>query len=350
MVAWSSFTNPRLLTTAPTSEDTVLRRTTIVWLACVLVCATLAAEEPAVRFSDRTTIRFAAAERGRELISRKDDFVAALSRFDLQSRLKTNKEVTADDLLTLYRENVTEWPDEDVRAVTAAIEAVSKRLASVHVPLPETVWMVRTTGQEESNAAYCRGPAIVLPARQLRQDAPGLERLVAHEMFHVLSTHNPALKRDLYAIIGFTLCEPIAPPKALAARTIANPDAPRIDCTIDLELADGERVTAAPILIASSERFDPEAGKSMFAYLQFRLLVVERRGEAFLPAQHEGQPRLIDPKTVDSFWKQIGRNTMYIIHPDEVLAENFALLANEAENLASPGIVAKLRERLGAMP
>lgn len=348
MVAWSSFTNPRLLTTAPTSEDTVLRKTTIVWLAWALVCATLAAaEEPAVRFSDRTTVRFAAAERGRELISRKDDFVAALSRFDLQSRLKTSKDVTADDLLALYRENVTEWPDEDVRAVTAAIEAVSKRLTSVRVPLPEVVWIVRTTGQEESNAAYCRGPAIVLPARQLRQDAPGLERLVAHELFHVLSTHNPELKRDLYAIVGFTLCEPIAPPKALAARTIANPDAPRIDCTIDLELADGERITAAPILIASAEAFDPSRGKSMFAYLQFRLLVVERRGEAFRAVEQDGQPRLIDPKTVDSFWKQIGRNTSYIIHPDEVLAENFALLANEAENLASPEIVAKLRERLG---
>lgn len=305
------------------------------------------AQQPtAVRFSPRTTIRLADAEQGRALIERRDDYTAALSTFDLQSRLKTDGEVKVEDLLALYRENVTDWPEEDAIAVSKAVERVRDQLKGLVLPLPETVWIVRTTGKEESGAAYCRGPAVVLPANQLRQDEAGLTRLVAHELFHILSSHNAQLKHDLYALIGFTVCEPIAPPKSLQARTIANPDAPRIDCVMALDLADGEKVHAAPVLLSSAERFDPAAGKSMFDYLQFRLLAVEKHDDAWRAVEQEGMPRLIDPKKVDTFWKQIGRNTGYIIHPDEILADNFAHLVMQSEKLPSPEIVEKMQARL----
>ena len=39
----------------------------------------------------------------------------------------------------------------------------------------------------------------------------------------------------------------------------------------------------------------------------------------------EGEPVFHSPKTLD-FHRQIGKNTGYIIHPEEILADNFALI------------------------
>jgi hypothetical protein len=315
-----------------------------------LVAQTARGAEPAaVKLSSRTTVEFADARLGQELITRRDDFTKALSRFDLQSRLKTDKDVALDDLLQLYRDNVTAWPAEDAAAVTKALEFVRDRLREYEVPWPETVYFVRTTGKEESGAAYCRGPSVILPQNLIRQNEAGLQRLVAHELFHVLSSHNPELRTDLYAIIGFTTCDPIAVPKSLRERTIANPDAPRIDCTMEIEV-DGEKFTTAPLLVSSADSFDPAAGKSMFQYLQFRLMAVEKHDGQWRAVEKDGAAPLIDPRKNDSFWKQIGRNTGYVIHPDEVMAENFSLLVLESERLPSPEIVAKLRARLKSKP
>ena len=46
------------------------------------------------------------------------------------------------------------------------------------------------------------------------------------------------------------------------------------------------------------------------------------------------------------FFAQVGKNTRYIIHPEEILADNFALLVLRKRNLPSPAIIKKLKEIL----
>ena len=46
--------------------------------------------------------------------------------------------------------------------------------------------------------------------------------------------------------------------------------------------------------------------------------------------------------------EQIGGNTNYIIHPDEILADNFVHLALEAEKLATPRIIEEMKKTLTA--
>lgn len=321
-----------------------------IWSALVCAWAVQVAAEDAphsVPLHRTATARFAGLEEGREAITRRDAFTAALSKFDLESRLMTSEPVEVADLLKLYADNVTTWPAEDREKVQAALEFVRERAAGLDLKLPETVWMVRTTGKEEANAAYCRGPAIVLPEALIRQREAGLQRLVAHELFHVLSTHDAELRRDLYQLISFTLCDPIELPASLRDRKITNPDAPRLDSTIALELADGERVIATPVLLAKSERYDATSGKSLFDYLDFKLLVVsEQDGQLKAALDEDGEPRLLDPRAVASYAEQIGKNTGYIIHPDEILADNFAHLIMQTDRLPTPEIVERMEARL----
>ena len=49
---------------------------------------------------------------------------------------------------------------------------------------------------------------------------------------------------------------------------------------------------------------------------------------------------------VSGFTEQVGRNTDYIIHPEEILADNFALLVLNEHDVASPEILQKMREAL----
>ena len=68
------------------------------------VAVTAAAEDPVeVRLNDKITVRFASQEAGRAAITRRDTFTAALTRFDLQSRLQTDRVVALDDLLKLQQ-------------------------------------------------------------------------------------------------------------------------------------------------------------------------------------------------------------------------------------------------------
>ena len=55
------------------------------------------------------------------------------------------------------------------------------------------------------------------------------------------------------------------------------------------------------------------------------------------------QPVLASPEEVSGFFEQVGRNTKYVIHPEEILADNFALLILDEHNVPSPEILQKMR-------
>ena len=55
-----------------------------------------------------------------------------------------------------------------------------------------------------------------------------------------------------------------------------------------------------------------------------------------------GRPRLLRPADTTGWFEQIGRNTGYTIHPDEILADNFIRLINGDTNLPSPQIIAAM--------
>src|SRR4029453_7458116 len=113
--------------------------------------------------------------------------------------------------------------------------------------------------------------AIVLPQNVLAYSASRLDRLLAHELFHVLSRHDGAFRARLYRIIGFEVCDSIEFPSSLADRRLTNPDAPLVDCTIELKNTEGKSFFGAPILYASADKYDPEKKKGGFFYFFFFL-------------------------------------------------------------------------------
>ncbi len=332
---------------------TLALRTLVMTVALIVINTELLADEP---LTADTQLEFASLETGRTLVSTRDTFIGALSRFDRQVRLQTDGEATEAALLEFLAREVVAWDDaatgnDPVEAttrtlITQSIERLRPKLESFRIPLPKTVLLVQVSGKEEANAAYTRGTAIMLPKPRIQKMKPdALDRLLLHELFHVLSRNAPELRRDLYRIIGFHVCDPMALPPAMADLKLTNPDAPLIDCRIELT-DDGEACWAAPILYSSSATYDAVKKPPLFQYLTFRLMKLEEHDGRWRPLLKVGEPILIDPAQSKSFADQIGQNTKYIIHPDEVLADNFVFLVMQTEKLPSPEIIERMSERL----
>ena len=316
----------------------------ITTLACVCLLTCRASADLPL---GSTKVHFASQSEGRQILTAKDDFIQRWSPFDRSARMKTDKAVSEGELLEFIGRNVVDWTREEMQTVQAAVEAIQPLLRDLPLPLPSIVQLVKTTGAEEGNAAYTRATAIVLPKSELANSQKDLQKVICHELFHILSRQNPELREKLYGIVGFTKCNEIKLPPELERRKITNPDAPRNDHFIRLQI-DGHESLAVPILLSSAETYDVKRGGEFFAYLQFQFLVVERdNGSGDLKAVSEGSsPKLVGMERVSGFMEQVGRNTNYIIHPEEILADNFALLVLNERNVASPEILQKMREVL----
>lgn len=287
------------------------------------------------------TFQFASVDRGGELLKQHDEYVRNLSSFDRKARMRAETDPGTEAFVEFVADHVIEWTPDERAGVGKAIMLLGERINNLQLPIEIPVLLVHTTGREESGAAYTRDAAIVLPrGRTGSSDKPPL-RLLAHELFHVLSRLNPSLRDELYAIIGFRPIGVVELPGALADRKITNPDAPQIAHAIDVRLPDDRTVSLAPVLLAKRE-FDP-GQPSLFSYLEFKLMEVQQndRGDWFVPLI-DGEPVLHEPSLAD-FHRQIGGNTGYIIHPDEVLAENFAILVT-GEEAKDPWILDAMRD------
>ncbi len=288
-------------------------------------------------------VLFSTVGEGREILTADDAFTASLSRFDLQARLKTDKDVTLVEWKQFVAQHVKAWDTAEVEAVSQALGRLKERLTPFRLPLPPVVRLIRTSGEEESNAAYTRAAAIAIPPKVMRYDTKQLDRLLAHELFHLLSRHDGAIRAKLYKIIGFEVCEPIELPPSLATRRITNPDAPRTDCTITLTATDGMTYVGAPVLYSSVKQYDAKKGASLFQSMLFRLLVVEQRGGRWQPVLHKGEAVVLNPNDEQAFFDKIGKNTNYIIHPDEILADNFVRMVMADQEVPTPRIIEQMR-------
>ena len=96
-----------------------------------------------------------------------------------------------------------DWTDEQKEDTLPVLEEIKSELAFIKWQFPEVVYLVKTNGSEEGGAAYTRSNGIVLPGRRGGGRSKGL---ITHELFHVLSRHNPELRDKIYAVIGFKKC------------------------------------------------------------------------------------------------------------------------------------------------
>jgi hypothetical protein len=226
----------------------------ILWLTAMPV---LGEDYP---LTSTTSVRFASLEEGQKLLASRDEFALTLSRFDRQVRMQTAEDVSLDDWLAFNAGHTRQWNEAEMQRVTAALDDLRPRLARYELQLPKTILLVRTTGKEEGDAAYTRQAAIMLPDKVLAYPKEQLESLLIHELFHVVSRHDPALRQKLYAIIGFVPCDGIKLPAAWDERG-SQSGCPQ-DRLLHRVEGRGTGNGGAPFLLRRRRESDPQAGGS----------------------------------------------------------------------------------------
>jgi hypothetical protein len=278
--------------------------------------------------SDRLT--FAGIDRAREILGRSDEWARQLSTFDRGVRMRTTESTNTYDFLEFISEAAVAWTDDEQRYWQSLIDQLSEALEGMNLNIPDA-WMVKTTGLEEFNAVYVRNQSIIFPRGRIEiaGDVPRDFFLLAHELFHMLSREYPALRDELYSLLGFRRFPGFEYPVELEGRRLSNPIyGDRYEYALTVQTDSGP-VDVTPVyqsavpleeLIAISEG----GIRAIFQAIDFVLLPVDTTTRTVL-RDDTGKP--IVYKFEDTDWiDRMQRNSSYIIHPDELMAENFALL------------------------
>ena len=286
-------------------------------------------------------VRFANAQSGRKIIGEADEFVRRLSDSDRRLRMNSKEPVDQNSYLKHAAAQVKPWDEKEVDKLTKIIAAVEAQVRHLKLEfaLPDEIVLIKTTGHEEAGptAPYTRGQSIVFTEKVVANGSDeSLTKLFLHELFHVLTRHEPKIRGPLYEIIGFKSGREIEYPAELLERKLTNPDAYHFDSYVELEIDDAP-AKVLPLTLTASTTLKPGG---VMSNLTIEFLEVEADGPNLSVKRKEGKPVLHGiPNVMGEYMKQIGLNTSYIIHPEEIMADNFAMAIQEQENAPNPEIL-----------
>ena len=258
------------------------------------------------------------------------DMSIQLKKSDMPSSVEESK-LLYQELLKSDMEDFTEsdkaFMHEVFDSAKAAIDLINPKL------MPSVIELIKTKiNHYGPNVYYTREDAIILPNNIFTN--PSVEAqmpVMLHEIFHLLSRYNDEFRDEMYALIGFSKFEEnLVIADEVSEMLLTNPDGVRRDYAINLKDENGVEQLAVPLILSTKKRYESSM-PSFFAYLSFDLfpLVKTSENEYALGLNPKGESALTIGHNGD-FFKQIKDNTQYIIHPDEIMADNFmmAVIAN----------------------
>jgi hypothetical protein len=202
--------------------------------------------------------------------------------------------------------------------------------------------LVKTTGDEEGGAnGYTRQNYIVLNDNALTTSDDNLAQLISHELFHIVCRNDETLRKEMYAIIGFEIGNVVPVPDQLKDLRMTNPDAVAWDSFITL--TDDEENVAEYLMITYSN--EPYTTGTFFSYLNVGFLKVTGTGTRVADLEN-GEPIIRVYEDFSDFYDQVGNNTNYTVHPEEILADNFALIIMSATGIPSAWLPDEMKSRL----
>lgn len=277
----------------------------------------------------------------KRIITKRDEFIQSLSPFDKAARLKTENSISEGEFLNFISRQTLDWGSFECSNVDSILESILLKIEQYPLEFPKKISLIKTTGKEEGYAAYCRENAIIIPQTLVNMPYQ-LKNLLTHELFHIYSKNNLEKRKELYQIVGFFECPELKFPEELSELKITNPDAPLNNIYFK-----NDKANVMPILF-SNEPYSLKKGGELFAYLQFRLIRVELKQDCSEPIYKNKKLQLYCVEDFPSYIQKIGMNTDYVIHPEEILAENFVLLINNSRYIRSPEILEKMESTISS--
>ena len=281
--------------------------------------------------TNKNKITFANIDLGKEQIVRDntENYFEQVKVLDMKIQMNATSRGDRTTLLKDYKSHlqnsVLAWTEEEKEFVSAVFIKATKLITAISDDiLVDDIMLIKCNMNHYGKGVYyTREKAIVIPVNSLRnQGADDFMQTMIHEIFHIYARYNPKKRDELYKRIGYTSIDPPKMPDVIESRILLNPDGVNFNYAISVtEKRTNKEITAMPIIYSKMLNFTPKQ-TDFFEYLQFSLFAVE---DGVLQTSRTGEST-IRIKSLDGFFEQIGNNTQYIIHPDEILADNFTLI------------------------
>ncbi|HMQ50169.1 MAG TPA: hypothetical protein PKA00_22380 [Saprospiraceae bacterium] len=306
----------------------------VCWCSLVLVCLANCRNHTALEPTADTVaviLLDSTAAASRVVQDRQEGFFEKINALDMALQLgqphrcSTSRDSLIADYRLFLQQDLLNFTDKEKNRLELLFTETLQLCRAIDPSLfqNDSIGLIKTRGRYYGDAVYyTREKNIVIPEEELQTASDAtLRRVLLHELFHIYSRYHPPQRKSLYELIGFYPLEQ-APEwlGCLDASLLLNPDGIDYHWCIRLKIPSDTVVRAVPLTFYLRPSQFP---RTYFDYLNFQLFALqEQDGRLYLDAKDEALLRI-----PDDFYAQIGTNTDYIIHPDEILADNFALLA-----------------------
>jgi hypothetical protein len=325
-----------------------MKKTIYFLFVCVLPLVAFQCKAPSVvigeinetgemNLTNKNKITFASIDLGKEQIIRDnvENYFEQVKVLDMKIQMNSTSRGDRTTLLKDYKahlqNSVLAWTEEEKKFVSDVFTKATKLITAISSDiLVDNITLIKCDMNHYGEGVYyTREKAIVIPLNVLKsQDSGDFMKTMLHEIFHIYARYNTEKRAELYKRIGYF---PIAAPKmpdVIKSRVLLNPDGVNFNYAITVkERKTGKEILAMPMIYSKMLNFTPKY-TDFFEYLQFELFAIE---DGELQATRNGEST-IRIKNLEDFFDQIGNNTQYIIHPDEVLADNFILICLSKDN------------------
>lgn len=334
---------------------------TVIWLS-ITSCETPKPElSSRLKFSEHQSIVFldSLAASQHIIVDKKEHFFDKVRRLDMAIQMKYSWSSAIDtpELMDNYKDflqqEVLDFSPVEKKFIARVMQKVFEHCMALSPALfPDEIKLIKTRGHQYGPLMYyTRGNCIVIPKQELaKQNEEDFLNRLLHEIFHIVSRYHLEIKHQLYQLIGFqALKVPISHiPIELDKRILLNPNVINFSYAMDVTVQ-GRLIKIIPI--TRSKYPKPNAAISTyFRHLQFSLYEIQKKQNDWeILCQENGQSTL-NFSDLKDFLNQIGTNTGYASHPDEIMAANFVFLLKRKMNTSSVHFLsAKGRQLLDEM-
>ncbi|MCB9273954.1 MAG: hypothetical protein H6564_07925 [Lewinellaceae bacterium] len=338
----------------------------LVILACLLALAGCkpATESEKIRLSAHQHVFLLDSLQAAGAISQdgKEGYFEKVQPLDMAIQMKQplaegkTREAMLEDYRAFLRADVAGFSPEEEALLRQVFQQAFRLCRGFSSALfPDTIRLIKTRMRHYGPGVYyTRERCIIIPANELQADnAEALTGVMLHELFHIYSRYHPEQREALYRLIGFErLARPLHLPDSLQQRLLLNPDGIDYRYGIAFDGPGGRAIQAVGLISAAFPEYSPSHAQ-YFEYLDFQLYPITRSDSAYaVQVINASQSPLPPVDSLPGFFRRIGDNTSYIIHPDEILAENFVfmiMMAAGDPNVEAEQYSARGRELLSGM-
>jgi hypothetical protein len=281
--------------------------------------------------------RFADAKEAAGLLLSNRDYYDNLTQNDLNFRMQ-KLDATLAELEAFAAEQTLDYTDAEKTRIEQSLALIENNCAERGYALPpiEDIVFAKTTMADECDAySYTHGTQIYLGENLMKygfddnpEDQALFDTIIAHELFHCLTRNHPDFRAAMYGILGFTVVDSdyeFAP--EIRERMISNPDVEHHNSYASFDI--NGTPTNCVALFTTGKPF-VKKGDSFFDNMVTGLVPIDDMTTMYTSGD------------AVNFWDVFGRNTDYVVDPEETMADNFSfavIYGLEGKKYKTPEII-----------